>query len=116
MDDRYTRRFVEMANIPIKRTGLKKGYIQIRSEKAHAKFPHIHFVYDLKNSKNEFIKFTINKEIDKIEIVQNKLNVSTKEIEDIKKFISKNEENLINYYLQGEFIDTDTFLDSLKKI
>lgn len=117
MEERYKRVYLlEMANISTKRTGLKKGYLQIKNEKRHPFLPHIHFVYDLKKSEIEFIKFTINKNVDEIKILENKLNISKKEIEDIKKFISKNAEILIEYYSQGKFLDTDVFLDSLKKI
>lgn len=108
---------VEMSNLSSKRTGIKTGYIQIKSEMRHPIYPHIHFVKDLKKSKAEYIKFSIDSDINKIEIIEIKnLKLSKKEIEQVKEFISKNSELLNDYYLQGEFLDTDDFLDNIKKI
>ena len=44
------------------------------------------------------------------------MKISIKELEKVKKFISKNWKVLYDYYLQGEEIDTDDFMDSLKAI
>lgn len=117
MKERYNRTyFEEMANISKEITGLKKGYIQIYAELRHPLFPHIHFVYDLKKVKTEYAKFTINNNIEEIKIIKDTLSLTNKEIKDIKNFISKNADILLNYYDAGKTLDTYLFLKSLKKI
>jgi len=107
---------IEMANISVKRSGIEEGWIQIRNEKRHSNFPHVHYVHNLKKSNHEFIKLTINEKIEDIQIIENKMKLLVKELNKVKLFISKNYKVLIDYYLQGDVIDTDDFMDSLKKI
>ncbi len=107
----------EMANIFPEDSGINFGYMRIINEKRHPQFPHLHFTKDLKLIQKEFVKFSINSDISKIEIIEEKdLKLNKKEITLIKKFISINSDSLIEYYLQGETIHTKKFLNNLQKI
>jgi hypothetical protein len=105
--------FVEMANIKPQISGIEKGWIRITAiEKPHIMLPHIHYMHNLKKKK-EYVKFNINSNIKKIEILKQKMEITTEEIEQVKMFISKNAKLLTKYYFQGEVLDTDLFLHSL---
>jgi hypothetical protein len=110
-------RFFEMANISSKYTGIIEGTIQIRPEERHKNSPHIHYVHNVKKADNEFVKFSINKEVDKIEVIEIKnLTLTKKETDKVRKFISLNPKKLIRYYKQAELLDTIDLLNSLEKI
>jgi hypothetical protein len=116
---RYQEQYLsEMASLVSKNTGIDFGNLIIRAkENRHPMHPHIHFVRDLKKQKNEYIKYNISDKKENIKILEAKnLGVSKKEDNIIKDFIVKNYNTLYNYYIQGEFISTSEFLDSLKKV
>lgn len=114
---RYESKFFEMANIGGKYTSITEGIIQIRPGERHKNFPHIHYIHNIKKADNEYIKFSINKDIEKIKIIEeHELKISKKEKEKIVTFISKNANKLIKYYKQAEILDTIDLLTSLEKI
>jgi len=107
----------EMANITPKYSGLKKGVIQIKPELRHVLLPHIHFVWNVKKSENEFIKIKLAFNINDMIIMESKnINLNNKQLEQIKNFIILNYKLLIKYYFQAEFLDTGDFFIMIKKI
>lgn len=115
--ERYKLHLFEMANIPPVRTGLK-GIVQIRPEERHIFMPHIHYVRNVKKAEIEFLKITLSKIEDKIEILENKnFKISTKELKQLKIFITHNYKKLHTYYSQAELIlDSSGFLANFEKI
>ena len=115
--ERYKQHFFEMANLTSKYTGISEGIIQICPEERHKNFPHIHYVHNVKQATEEFIKFSINKDVEKIIIIEEKnITLTNKEKDKVLKFISINADKLIIYYKQAEFLDTMELLNSLIKI
>ena len=111
------KRFFEMANISTKYSGLSKGVVQIRPEERHSLFPHVHFVYDVKKADKKYVKLFLAKDEKDIKIIKSKnLELNSKELLDLKRFIIKNYELLKSYYLQAEFLDTGDFFLKLNSI
>jgi hypothetical protein len=107
----------EMANITPKYSGLEKGVIQIKPELRHVLLPHIHFVWNVKKSEDEFIKIRLASKEDNMIIMESKnINLNSKQLQKIKKFIMLNYKLLVKYYLQAEFLDTGDFVIMIKKI
>lgn len=105
-----------MAILSYKNTGIPKGFISIRVEKVHSGKSHIHFFYDVKKQKTEYMKFSIDV-FANIEIIEQKnIKVNKQQIEDIKKFIGLNKEILKDYYEQGEMYITSDFLNEVEAI
>lgn len=117
MEKIYKSKFFEMANITPKYSGVLEGIVQIRPEERHILFPHVHYVKNVKEAESKFVKISLSKKIEDIEIIESKnLNLSKKELDHIKQFLVLNYNLLIKYYNQAEFLDTGDFISNIKKI
>jgi len=105
----------EMAILDEKDSGISEGYIRIGFERRHPKLAYIHYFHAISMKDKEYVKFTINSDLEKIVMIENKMNITGEEINKIKKFISKNSDLLSNYYFQvGDTILTRKFIQALK--
>lgn len=109
--------FGEMANLYNSVTGIMTGIIQIRPEERHVGFPHLHYCRNIKLVHSVFAKFTISENADEVLLVEIKgMVINSKELKNIKCFITKNSKALIDYYDRSDVIDTKVWIDSLVRI
>jgi len=105
----------EFANLRSNRTGVEKivvhVYSQSNKELSHGPRIKVSNLYE-KFDKNDY--FVLN--ILTLKVEEGKVKIKSKELLDVVKWIKLNRKVLIEYWQSEGVMDTDEFLNSLKKI